>query len=310
MELVNLYEKMLLIRRVEEAIGARYSEKKMRCPVHLSIGQEAPAVGVCANLSNEDSIYSTHRCHAHYLAKGGNLFAMVAELYGKATGCAKGKGGSMHLVDPKVGMMGSSALVGGSIPIALGAAFKFKVQKQPNVAAAFFGDGATEEGILWESLNLAALKKLPVLFVCENNLYATYSHQKDRQASLDLVKKAESFGVEAISADGNDVEEVFSVTQKVLAKVKSGKPFFLEFKTYRVRDHVGVDYDFNVGYRTREEVQFWSLKCPLQRLEQKISYDDRMKLEQKIKLQIEEAFEFADLSPFPTKSAMGEDIYA
>ena len=181
MNLSDLQHAMFRIRLVEEAIANRYGEEKMRCPVHLAIGQEAIAVGVCKNLTNEDLVLSTHRAHAHFLAKGGSLRSMIAEIYGKVTGCSKGMGGSMHLIDKSVGFMGSTAIVGNTIPVAVGLALAFKIKRSPSISCAFFGDGAVEEGAFYESVNFAVLHKLPMLFICENNLYSVYSGLDVRQ---------------------------------------------------------------------------------------------------------------------------------
>jgi len=172
---LDFYRRMLRIRMVEEAIADRYAEQEMRCPVHLSIGQEAIAVGVCSALEFRDYVMSTHRGHAHYLAKGGDLKALLAEIYGRATGCASGKGGSMHLVDLSVNMLGTTPIVGSTLPVAVGTAFATRMRHQDNITVVFFGEGATEEGVFAESINFAALKRLPVIFVCENNLYSVYT---------------------------------------------------------------------------------------------------------------------------------------
>lgn len=308
---------MLKIRRVEEAIADEYSAQQMKCPIHLSIGQEAVPVGLGAHLGNEDRVYSTHRCHAHYLAKDGSVDKMIAELYGRTTGCAKGKGGSMHLVDHSVGMMGSSAIVAGTIPMAVGNALSFAMEKKPLVAVAYFGDGATEEGIFYESLNFAALRKLPVIFVCENNQYATYSHQSARQASSEIYRRGESFGINAAKVDGNDVEAIFKATKKAVKLARDGGgPTLFEFTTYRWRDHVGPAYDYNVGYRTKANVDEWMRKCPIERLETKLFHEgilgpeEKEKLEAGIEREIVAAFEFAKASPFPEQYEIFTDIYA
>ena len=189
-----LYENMLRIRLFEERVAELLAnEAEIKCPTHLYIGQEAVAVGVCANLRNDDYVFSTHRSHGHYLAKGGDLKALMAELYGKATGCSKGRGGSMHLASPDVGLPGSSAIVAGTIPIAVGVAMSFKMQKKDTISIAFFGDGATNEGAFYESLNFASLKKLPVIFACENNLFSTHMPISSCLADTDIYKKAEAF---------------------------------------------------------------------------------------------------------------------
>ena len=207
MNTLDLYKSMLRIRMVEESIAHKYSEQKMRCPTHLSIGQEAIAVGVCSNLNKEDLVLSTHRAHAHYLAKGGDLRAMLAEIYGKVTGCSKGMGGSMHLIDKSAGFMGSTAIVGNTIPVAVGLAFSMNYRKRDSISCVFFGDGATEEGSFYESLNFAILHQLPVLFICENNLYSVYSSLDVRQPNdRKIFELAKSFGLETHHGDGNSVE--------------------------------------------------------------------------------------------------------
>lgn len=315
--LKKLHAKMLGIRRVEEAIADAYGAQEMKCPIHLSIGQEAVPVGLCEHLGNDDRVYSTHRCHAHYLAKNGSIPAMIAELYGKSTGCAKGKGGSMHLVQPATGMMGSSALVGGTIPLAVGSAMSFSLEKKPHVSVAYFGDGASEEGIFYESLNFAALKNLPVIFACENNHYATYSHQNARQASESIFQRAAGFGLPSIRVDGNDVEAVYKATGIAVARGRNGEgPTLFEFVTYRWRDHVGPTFDFNVGYRTQEDVEKWMADCPIERLEKKLlaqgilTVETKQALEATIQQKIAEAFAFAKASPTPDPKEIYTDIYA
>lgn len=267
-QLLKMYENMLLIRLVEERIVAEYpiQPQQIRCPTHLSIGQEATAVGVCMALGDEDVVFSTHRCHAHYLAKGGDLDRMFAELFGKVTGCARGKGGSMHLVDPSVGMLGSSAIVAGSIPIAAGAALSFKLRKQPHVAVAFFGDGATEEGVFTETMATAALWKLPLILVCENNQYATLSHISSRQCSP-IYSRARAYRMPGVNADGNNAQVVFEVANDAVRRARAGEgPTLLELATYRWLAHVGWEPDTGCMRRTAEELEHWKQKCPIMRL--------------------------------------------
>jgi acetoin:2,6-dichlorophenolindophenol oxidoreductase subunit alpha len=313
----ELYKRMLTIRRVEEAIATEYPKQEMKCPIHLSIGQEAVPVGICAQLSKEDRVWSTHRCHAHYLAKGGSIPKMIAELYGKVTGCCKGKGGSMHLVDYENGMMGASALVGGTIPLAVGSALTFALHKKPNVSIAFFGDGGTEEGIFYESMNFASLKRLPVIFAVENNFYATYSHQKARQANTSIAKRGEAFNIPNATVDGNDINAVYQISSEAITRAKSGDgPSLIEFITYRWRDHVGPNFDVEVGYRTQKEVDEWIAKCPIQRLEDelnrsgKLSKSEKANIEADIKKEIETAFDFARVSQLPSTTEIFTDIYA
>ncbi|MDP2932326.1 MAG: thiamine pyrophosphate-dependent dehydrogenase E1 component subunit alpha, partial [Chloroflexota bacterium] len=227
--LLEMYEMMLRIRRVEDKIVEVYPEQEMRCPTHLSIGQEAAAVGVCAALRRDDCVFSTHRCHAHYLAKGGDIRRLFAELYGKKTGCTGGKGGSMHFADESVGMMGTSAIVGASIPLAVGAALAFSMKGNDRVAVAFFGDAGVEQGVFHESLNFAALRRLPVLFACENNQYATQTHIAKRQALDNIYQRGEIYGIPGERVDGNDVLAVYQAAQRAVERGRRGEgPTLLE----------------------------------------------------------------------------------
>src|SRR5881397_3734437 len=238
---------MTRIRRAEEAIVARYPEQEIRCPTHLAIGQEAVAVGVCQTLRDGDTVLSGHRCHAHYLAKGGSTRGMFAELYGKATGCCGGKGGSMHLASPETGMLGASAIVAGTVPIAVGAALAAALRGSDDVSVAFFGDAGIEQGVTHESLAFAALRRLPVVFVCENNLYATLTPLSKRQVSADIWPRAVAHGLPGVSVDGNDVLAVYEAAAHAVARARAGDgPTFIEAKTYRWREHVGPNFDVEV----------------------------------------------------------------
>ena len=293
---------MLRIRLVEESIANKYSEQKMRCPTHLSIGQEAIAVGVCANLTSQDQVLSTHRAHAHYLAKGGCLNSMMAEIYGKASGCSKGMGGSMHLIDTSVGFMGSTAIVANTIPVAVGLALEKKLTRKKSIACVFFGDGATEEGAFYESVNFAIIHSLPILFICENNLYSVYSGLEVRQPmDRKIYKMVRSMGISAQHANGNDVEEVARKVKHAKTMIlKSGGPQFLEFDTYRWREHCGPNFDNNIGYREESEFLKWKKKDPLKNFysENSQKYIDR-KIDT-ISQEIDDAHQFADDSKFPT----------
>ena len=293
---------MLRIRLVEESIADKYSEQKMRCPTHLSIGQEAIAVGVCANLTSQDQVLSTHRAHAHYLAKGGCLNSMMAEIYGKASGCSKGMGGSMHLIDTSVGFMGSTAIVGNTIPVAVGLALEKKLTRKKSIACVFFGDGATEEGAFYESVNFAIIHSLPILFICENNLYSVYSGLEVRQpVDRKIYKMVSAMGISAQHGNGNDVEEVARKVKHAKTMIlKSGGPQFLEFDTYRWREHCGPNFDNNIGYREESEFLKWKKKDPLKNFysENSQKYIDR-KID-KISQEIDDAHQFADDSKFPT----------
>ncbi|MBU4501389.1 MAG: thiamine pyrophosphate-dependent dehydrogenase E1 component subunit alpha [Nanoarchaeota archaeon] len=315
--LYSLLYKMLRIRMVEEKIAELYPEQEMRCPTHLSIGEEATAVGVCENLKKEDIVMSNHRSHAHYLAKGGELKGLIAELYGKATGCSKGRGGSMHLIDKSVSFLGATPILGGTIPIAVGAAFGSVMQNRDNIAVAFFGDAAVEEGIFHESLNFASLKNLPVLFICENNLYSVQTPLSARQPKRDIYLLGKAHAIESYQENGNDIIKVYEATKKAVKKIKAGKgPVFLEFLTYRWREHCGPNYDFDIGYRTKAEVLKWKKRCPIaalkkQMLKDKIISNTQIeRMVEEICDEIDEAVHFAKTSPFPNKSDLYQHIYS
>lgn len=314
----DLLYRMLKIRIVEEKISKLYAEQEMRCPVHLCIGQEAIAAGVCANLTDNDYVLSTHRSHGHYLAKGGDMRRMIAEIYGRDTGCSHGKGGSMHLVDLAVGYLGSAPIVGSTIPIAVGAAFGSNMQGQSRVTVAFFGEGATEEGVFHESLNFALLKKLPIVFVCENNLYSVYSPMEVRQPRVrEVYEVARGHGIESRQGDGNDVDEVYEMTKRAVDKARKGNgPTFLEFKTYRWREHCGPFYDNDIGYRTKSEFLQWKVRCPIERIESYLMSEgilERWEMDQialQLKAEMEDAVTFAKTSSFPKDNMLMEHLFA
>ncbi len=306
----RLYRSLYRIRRVEEEVARAYPTDKIKSPVHLSIGQEAVSVGVCAALRPSDVVFGTYRGHALYLAKGGDLNAMVAELYGKATGCARGKGGSMHLIDPAAGVMGTSAVVGTTIANAAGYAYALKVRRSDAVVASFFGDGASEEGVFAETLNFASLKSLPVLFVCENNGYAIHTSQAKRQGRPDIAARAEAYGISADRLDGNDVTGLVRRTEEVLADLRAGAgPHFFEVKTYRWREHVGPGRDFALGFRKEAEAEPWVANDPVQRLAAMLRVEERTGIEREVEAEVAEAFRFAEASPFPDASELMTDIY-
>ena len=314
---LKAYRDMLRIRMVEEAIAEHYSEQEMRCPVHLSIGQEAAAVGVCLALTDADRAYSTHRCHSHYLAKGGPLKPMLAEIYGKVDGCLGGRGGSMHLTSPEHGMMLSVPIVGSSIPLAVGSALADTIDGRDSVSVAFFGDAAVEEGIWHESANFASLRKLPVLFVCENNLYSVYTPLVERQPNRPLTQLAESHGMATAHADGNDLDAVARVSSDAVARARRGDgPSFLLLDTYRWREHCGPNYDNNIGYRTPEEFESWRALDPIPRYRRALESSGALSVQaaermaSEIAAEIAEAFAFAKASPLPDASAAASTIYA
>ena len=315
---LRLFQHMHRIRAVEEEIARRYPEGEMRCPVHLSLGQESIPAVFAETISTKDFAVSTHRGHAHYLAKGGNLNAMIAEIYGKSTGCSKGKGGSMHLIDLAVNFMGTSAIVGNSIPIGVGLALSVQLKKTDQISCVFLGDGATEEGVFYESVNFAAVRKLPVLFICENNLYSVYSPLSVRQPKgRSIAKMVEAMGVEVAIGDGHNITSSHEIMKSSIDKVRStGAPLFLEFTTYRWREHCGHSFDNDIGYRTQEEFLEWQAKDPLNNLEkqlQKTSSHLASSLEgikSEIDLEVAKAFEFAESSPFPDQSEAYDGVYA
>ena len=274
----KMYKSLYRIRRVEEEIARVYPSDKIKSPIHLSIGQEAIAVGVCEALREEDVIFGSYRGHAQYLAKGGDLNGMIAELYGKITGCAKGKGGSMHLADVRHGIMGTSAVVGTTIANAVGYAYAVKYQRRNMVVVSFFGDGAVDEGVFHESLNFAALKKLPILFVCENNGYAIHSPQLARQAKDNITERAAAYGVSTARIENNDVLEIFNFSQEAVdaMRTKQTGPVFLECKTYRWKEHVGPNEDYNLGYRSFSEAEIWLKNDQLPRIASMIPKDIRL----------------------------------
>lgn len=305
---------MLKIRRVEEALANKYADQKMRCPMHLCIGQEAISSGVCDELSPRDMIYSNHRAHGHYLAKGGNLDAMIAELYGKSTGCCGGRGGSMHLIDKSVNFMGSTPIVGGTIPLAVGSAWASKLKADSKITVVFFGDGCFEEGVMHESLNFASLHKLPIIFICENNNFSVYTKLENRQPKRSIHKLAKAHGLKTDFGDGNDVIKVKELTKKAIKSLKKNNgPYFLEFMTYRHLEHCGPFNDDHLNYRSKKEIQNGLNNCPLKKYEKKYLKKNKQTIEKfEIKIQkiIDSAFIFASKSPNPTFKDSQKKLYS
>jgi TPP-dependent pyruvate/acetoin dehydrogenase alpha subunit len=312
-EIKKLFYSMLRIRKVEEAIAKRYQEQKMRCPVHLCVGQEAIAVGMGAALAKDDVVFSSHRAHAHYLAKGGDLNRMMAELHCRAAGCCGGRGGSMHLIDLDAGFWGSTPIVGSTVPVAMGAAWAAQMQKLNRVVACFIGDGCFEEGVVHESLNFAALKNLSLIFICENNDFSVYTKLKDRQPNRSIHSIAKAHGWNVFSGDGNNIEEVVRRSEEAVYAARQNKgPQFLEFKTYRWLEHCGPNDDDHLQYRSRSEIDEGKNGCPIKRLEEKLSAKDLLsktdldQMNKTIDLEVEASFEYALSSPFPDPETLFE----
>lgn len=312
----SLLFQMKRIRFVEEEIARHYPENKMRCPTHLSVGQEAVAAAVGLALRRSDLAVSGHRAHAHYLGKGGSLPAMLAEIYGKATGCARGKGGSMHLIDEAAGFMGSTAIVAGTVPVGVGLGYGIKLKRTEQVSCVFLGDAVVEAGVFFESVNFAVLKKLPVLFVCENNLYSVYSPLSVRQPEGRRIHEmVRGLGIPAEHGDGNDARAVYRMACEALEAIRAGGgPRFLEFSTYRWREHCGPFYDNDIGYRTESEFLEWKAREPIGRLQAElvaggVSAEVILQMDADIAREVGEAFDFADSSPFPDPATAYADLY-
>lgn len=307
----EIYKSLYRIRRVEEEVARVYSTDKIKSPVHLSIGQEAVSVGVCQALIPGDVVFGTYRSHALYLAKGGDLKRMIAELYGKATGCAKGKGGSMHLVDAASGVMGASAVVGTTIPQAAGFAYAMKLRRMKNLVVSFFGDGAVEEGVFHETLNFAALKQLPMIFICENNSYAIMTHIRKRQPNADIIARVRPYGILSERVESGDVFEIYQRTSKFAAALHAGQPgpYFIECLTYRLKEHVGPNDDFHLGYRTQEEAVPWLQNDAVSRVGCGLEPVERKRIEGEVDAEIREAFDFAERSPFPGPEELVTDVF-
>lgn len=315
-ELISLYRSMLRIRLAEETIAARYAEQQMRCPTHLCVGQEAVASGVCHHLRRDDVIFSNHRAHGHYLAKGGDMGRMIAEIYGRAGGCCGGRGGSMHLIDVAAGVLGATPIVGGTIPLAVGAAFAFRAKGEDKVSAVFFGDGCFEEGVMHESMNFAALRKLPVIFVCENNGYSVYTNLKERQPDRPIHKVAEAHGLRVHTGDGNDVVAVAEIAKTAIHNARNGDgPQFMEFLTHRWREHCGPNYDDDLGYRCEGELEYWQDNCPALKLKDRLmregaSATEFDNIEKEVQREVDAAFEFALASPAPYPDTISHHVYS
>lgn len=295
-----LLQAMLRIRLAERRIADLYAEQEMRCPTHLAIGQEAIPAAISLHLAETDLVFSGHRSHGHYLAKGGDMAAMFAELYGKATGCAAGKGGSQHLIDLSVGFMGAAPILASTISVGVGAAWAARLDGSDQVSVIYFGDGATEEGAFHESMNFAAVHRLAVIFVCENNLYSVHSAMEIRQPDRAISALGTAHGMTAMDVDGNDAGAVSRVAAAALVRARSGQgPTFIEAKTYRWMEHCGPNDDIPLGYRTGEELDDWKARDPITRLAEGGATGLLEDLTREIEAEIDAAVAFAKDSPFP-----------
>ncbi len=313
-KLIKMYQKMVEIRFFEEKVFELYGLNLVPGTIHLYAGEEAVAVGVCSALTKDDYITSTHRGHGHCIAKGADLKRTMAEILGKKTGYCKGKGGSMHIADFDVGMLGATAVVGAGLPIAVGAGLSAALRKTGQVVVCFFGEGASNQGTFHESLNMASLWKLPVVFVCENNLYAMGTRQSRAMVIDNIAERAPAYGMRGFSVDGNDVVEVYKAAWDAVEKARKGEgPTLIEYKTYRHKGHSRVD---PAKYRPKEEVQEWLLKDPIKHFKNiltakySIKESDLAEVEKKALAQVEEAVRFAMDSEYPSPKDALDDVYA
>jgi len=316
---IELHKELIRIRKAEVTLAERYKQQEMRTPAHFGVGQEAVAVGVCAALKDSDVAYSHHRSHNHFLAKGGSVYHLAAELFGRETGCSRGRGGSVHLTCREKGFIASSAILGESVSVATGSALSFKMDGSDRISVAFFGDAVAEEGAFYECLNYAALKHLPILYVCENNGFATESPLSIRQPSRATISgRASSLQVQVRQADGNNVDQVYQTTAEIVQHMRTqGGPFLLECKTYRWLEHVGphFDHDLNRTYRSKEDLAEWQKKCPLVQSERVLlenqwaTRSEIAQWEDTIQSEINSDIERAYQDPWPVPSRLLEYVY-
>jgi len=311
----ELYRKMYLIRMAEEKIRVLYPDDQLKTPVHLCIGQEAIAAGVIQSLKEEDQIFGTYRNHGIYLAKCGDTDRFFGELYGKQTGEYRGKAGSMHLSSPETGFMGSSAVVGTTIPLALGCSFVNQQKNNSKLTAVFFGEGATDEGVFWESINFACLKKLPLIFICEDNDLAIHSKASERQGYKSITDIISNFDCRVFKSESTDPEVIANITTEGINHIRQeGGPVFFHLKYYRYLEHVGIDEDFKAGYRSRNEFEKWMEVDPINLQREKLlniglSEESIQKIEKAILQQIEKSIEQAQQAPFPADSELFQNLY-
>lgn len=312
--ILDLYKKLYLIRKSEQAIIDNYASDEMKTPMHMSMGSEAIAVGVCTALSSQDQVFGTYRSHALFLAKGGNLDKFFAEMYGKITGATHGRGGSMHLSEPEVGVLATSAVVASTIPVAVGAAFANKFKKNKKMVAVFFGDGAVDEGAFWESFNMATLMKLSIIFVCEDNGFAVHTRDTMRHGYNNITDVVSKFRCNVFRSASTDCEEIYKLTRNAIGLTRSnGKPSFLHLKYYRYLEHVGVYPDFDKGYRDRAEFEKWLKRDPVAIIRKKLIKTNSLvtveSLEKQIDKQIFDSLKNAQMAKLPNKNDLLTDVF-
>jgi pyruvate dehydrogenase E1 component alpha subunit len=317
--LVDLLTMMIRIRFCEESLVPAILDGDIGTPCHLYSGEEAIAAGVCASLHEKDYIFGTHRSHGHFLAKGGSIKRLVAEILGKREGCSLGMGGSMHVIDPNIGFSGAAPIVAGTISLAVGAALASKIRGERRVTVTFFGDGAAGEGVLYESMNFAALKRLPALFLCENNLYATHMPIRECRPEIPIFEVGKPFGIPSHQVDGNNVLEVYEVAKEAINQCRRGNgPMLMECLTYRLRGHVGPDDNIqgtHTDIRPDAEIEAWREKDAIDNLEKyllenKILLESEVEeIKREIEKEVEEAHQFAKDSPYPDESELTKYVF-
>jgi pyruvate dehydrogenase E1 component alpha subunit len=310
------FEMLLIIRKAELLLADKASKKQFNTPIHLGIGQEAIAVGISKNLQKSDFIFGNHRSHAHYLASGGSLFKLFAEILGKSDGCSGGKGGSMHITSPENGFIGSMPIVAGTIPIALGGALTCKISNNSSISVSYFGDGAAEEGVFHEALNLAAIMELPILFVCENNLFSSHLHISERQPNHEISRFAIANKIRYLAMDGNNLNEVEKESMKLISEIRqTRKPGFIEALTYRLYGHVGFEVDEMIGYNRKKDLEIWSERDPVKNFSNYlVSQNDSsaemiFEIEKKVSLYVESEWQRATEADYPSVTDLDKNVY-
>ncbi|MFW9929716.1 MAG: thiamine pyrophosphate-dependent dehydrogenase E1 component subunit alpha [Candidatus Thorarchaeota archaeon] len=312
----DLHHRMVVIRLFEEHIREALFRNEIKTPCHLYLGEEAVAAGVCVNLTEQDYIFSNHRSHGHYIAKGGDLNKLMAEIYGRETGCSRGRGGSMHVSAPEVSLLGTAAMVSAGIPMGVGAALGCKLQNNGKISVPFFGDGATEEGVFHESLLFSSFHKLPILFIIENNLISTHLPLVDRQNSTNLGRFANSYNIPVMEVDGNDAFSVYTASKKAIEYIRAGNgPYVLECKVNRWIGHVGPNWDYNIGFRTKELVDSYLKNDPIKKIEEFaiqnniMTKNDIDKIHSDTKERVESAYKFALQSDYPNPNELEKYVF-